>query len=313
MPRICFLTDSELSDRHDNALRIPRAFSRAGWDVSIGLHEQVCLAPTGVGILCGREWTRLSDFDQIWPMGLGPRPSFLDRMQILSLLPSQLFVNAPEALLLLHGKYHTSWGPLAAHQPETFASNNAAWLEQVIRSQPSVDWIIKPPAGSFGMGVHRTHASDPQLKDLLQYATLKDDTRYCLLQHYQPEFARGEKRVMLANGTILGTYLRSPQSVSPSSESSQVTCTGEIRLNNLSAGGDAQAVNLTRHERKLVTEVSAYLAQHACHFAAVDLCYPYIVEINVANPGGLETLEHLYGEDFARAIPGALLPLLSLC
>jgi glutathione synthase len=41
-------------------------------------------------------------------------------------------------------------------------------------------------------------------------------------------------------------------------------------------------------------------------FVAVDLAYPWIVEFNLANPGGLATIERLTGEDLAPAVVAAL-------
>jgi glutathione synthase/RimK-type ligase-like ATP-grasp enzyme len=41
-------------------------------------------------------------------------------------------------------------------------------------------------------------------------------------------------------------------------------------------------------------------------FAAIDIAVPFVVEYNLANPGGLATLENLSGSDPAPAVVEAL-------
>ncbi|MCH8141463.1 MAG: hypothetical protein IH908_07695 [Proteobacteria bacterium] len=41
-------------------------------------------------------------------------------------------------------------------------------------------------------------------------------------------------------------------------------------------------------------------------FAAVDIAYPYLMEVNVANPGGLKTLETLTGNDLSSSVAQAI-------
>ncbi len=57
----------------------------------------------------------------------------------------------------------------------------------------------------------------------------------------------------------------------------------------------------SRDETALVVAVARQLLEHGVRFVAVDLVYPWIVEFNLANPGGLETIERLTGENLAPA------------
>ncbi len=296
-PHVCFLIDSCPSTRHDNASRIPRAFQDAGWQITCTTHEAVTLEPRGIGFVRNGNWTDFCHFDLIWMLGLGPRISFLDRMQMLACLPRNKFVNSPEALLQLHGKYHAAVGALASHQPETHASCDPHVLEAVIRSQPEVKWVIKPPAGSFGEGIYSTHSEDPELPSLLSRATGENQSRYTLIQHYLPQIIHGEKRILVANGHMIGSYLRQP---------------GAEGKANIQAGGQPRLCTLTAEESGLTKEVMTYLTARNCRFAAIDLCFPYLMEVNLANPGGLATLESLSGENPAGKIPSAFCSLSQL-
>ena len=287
MPSICFLTSTKGAPRNDNHRRLPAAFAAAGWEVTGADHDDVRLFAARVCI--APDDTPLDRFDLIWPIGLGARESFLDRMQLLLMLDQRRFVTSANALLMHHAKYSLALGPLANHHPQTYASHDAQWLRQIIAA--GGDWIVKPPAASFGRDVYRVHANDPNLDVILDALTGHDGSRYCLLQRYIPEIERGETRVLLANGEVIGTYLR---------------CPGADHRVNLSLDGRAEIVTLGTDESKLAIAAARHLIDHGIHFVAVDIAYPWIVEFNLANPGGLETIERLTGEDLAPNVVQAI-------
>src|SRR5262249_50862328 len=108
MPTICFLTSTRGVAHHDNHERLPRAFAAAGWSVTRADHDDVRLDPRGV---CAGT-APLAEFDLIWPIGLGVRATFLDRMQLLATLDERRFVTSPRALLMQHAKYALALGDL---------------------------------------------------------------------------------------------------------------------------------------------------------------------------------------------------------
>ena len=130
MPTICFLTSTHGVPHNDNHERLPHAWEAAGWRVTRADHDEVRLDARGVCVDCGP----LPAFDLIWPIGLGARASFLDRMQLLSTLDERRFVTSPRALLMHHAKYSLALGELAAHHPQTFASRDANWLKEIVAS-----------------------------------------------------------------------------------------------------------------------------------------------------------------------------------
>ncbi len=288
MPSICFLSSRGGEPRNDNHVRIPAAWQAAGWQVVRADHNDVHLHR---GAVClARDEQRLDAFDLIWLVGLGERASFLDRMQLLLGIDATRFVNAPIALLTQHAKYALATGALASHHPETFASSNPHWLNRVIAR--GGDWIVKPPAASFGRGVYRLTSADPNVAVILDALTGHDGSQFCLLQRYIPEIESGETRVLLAAGEIVGAYKRHP---------------GPDHRANLAANGRAEATILSADEHALARKAAAALKQQCVNFVAVDLAYPWIVEYNLANPGGLATIESLTGVDLAPALVDRLI------
>lgn len=279
MPQIAFLTGDARLARHDNHVRLPRAFRAAGWEVAELPQASVTLTPAGV---------RLGDanpeaFDLIWPLGMGRLDTFLDRMQLLQQIPHRRFIVPVDALTYWHAKY--AWW---RRMPETYAASDPDVLKAELAR--GGDWVIKPAAGSYGRGVQRIRA-DAAGAEAVDRLT-ENGRRYALLQRYVAEIERGEKRTLVAGGRLIGSYLRQ---------------NGADPRTNLATGASAHPTALNRDESALVSAVVEELRERGIGFAAVDVAHPYLIEVNLANPGGLATLETLYGRDPAPDVVRALI------
>jgi glutathione synthase len=279
MPEIAFLLGDVALARHDNHRRLPAAFRGAGWKVTVLSQEAVHLGPDGVRL--GSEDP--ARFDLIWLLGMGRAHTFFDRMQLLRLLRQERFVTGVDALVYRHAKY--AWW---RHMPETYASNDASYL--VARLAGGGEWIAKPAAGSYGRDVVRISAGADGAA-AIDRLTGHGGGQYCLMQRFVPEIERGEKRTLVAGGRIVGSYLRVP---------------GPDLLANLAAGGHPHPTSLTEAEQTLVEALADELTANGVGFAAVDTVFPHLMEVNLVNPGGLATLESLYGVDYAAVVVEAL-------
>jgi glutathione synthase/RimK-type ligase-like ATP-grasp enzyme len=280
MPEIVFLLGDVAQARNDNHLRLPRGFHGAGWRVTELPHDCVRVA-AGHLRFAGLDPAR---FDLVWPLGFGRQSSFLDRMQLLRQLDQRRLVNSADTLVYLHGKYH--WLKL---MPETHAGNDVAELARIIAS--GGDWVLKPPAGSYGRDVQLLReGEDPTAA--LRSLTADDEALYCIVQRYVPEIRQGETRTIVAGGRIIGSYLRVPRD--------------ELRA-NLAASATPQPATLSATELALVRQLAGELQEAGAGFAAVDTAHGFLMEVNIANPGGLATLESLYGEDPTPATVAAVI------
>lgn len=278
MRRIAFLVAAHPSAGHDNAERMAGAFTALGWQPKRLAYESLAMTVDGVsGVEAGGTTMPLAGFDLIWPMGLGARETFLDRMQLLRMVDQARFVNAVDALVYLHGKL-----ALLEFQPETHVSGNVDALLGVVATGGC--WVAKPIAGSFGRDVAQLGGGGPRSRAILERLT--DGGRPCIVQRHVPHAHTSEKRVLIAGREIIGAYAK----------------TG----GNLTSGAVARPAALSADERSLMERIAARLNEQGARFAGVDLAYPYIFEANVANPGGLATLASLTGIDPSPAAARAL-------
>lgn len=277
MHTILFLSDRPEVTTRDNVHTLPRVFAQAGWQVHIETHA---LSWHHGKVYAGA--TCLSAVDLVWPLGLGDHGDFIDRMQLLAHSGARL-INAPEAYLLMHGKL--MWADLL---PPTHASNRIDDLYGILAGSAD-EWILKPAAGSFGREVHRLQSNDV---DLLRRTMLANAGEWFVLQQYVPAISAGEHRSLLIGDQIIGSYRRVPRD--------------GLRA-NLATGGHALPGAPEGREVDVVEEVKRRLLARGAGFAAIDTSDSYLVEVNVANPGGLGTLSEVYARDFGAAVVSSVL------
>ena len=218
----------------------------------------------------------LSDFETIWVLSLGHRSTFLDKIQLLHLVPQSKLINNCDALLHLNSKYALASLPESIDQPSRIASSDPASIKYAIDRSGS--WIFKPPAESHGRSVYKIQQDDPNSNAIIEHEMPSAGHTFRLLESWLPEIEHGEKRVLMADGSIIGCYQRQ----------------GRLdHRTNLAAGATPSITLLSTDERTLCDEVAAYSLKGGARFIGIDLLYPYVVEINVVNPGGLGTLLEL--------------------
>ncbi|MCZ6641724.1 MAG: hypothetical protein O7F71_09115 [Gammaproteobacteria bacterium] len=279
MPEILFLLGDVALAYNDNHERLPRAFQAEGFRVTELDHDSITLTKEGIRLGPHPQ----ERFDLIWLVGFGRKSTFFDRMQLLGQLKQTRFVTEIDAFLHLHGKYR--W---LEHMPETHASNDVNVLVEVLEQGGT--WVAKPSAGSFGRDVHFL-APGIDHRPILTQLTGGEMREFCLLQRYVAEIEQGETRTLVAGGKLIGSYLRKPRD----------------GVANIALGAKAQTTTLNAQEEALVRTIAEDLLAQGVGFAAVDIAYPYLMEVNVANPGGLGTLETLTGDDLSPAVAQAII------
>jgi len=264
------LLSNGVSPHNDNHNRITSALDSDGWQISTFAHSKVSLRD---GLVYAGEQP-LANFDLVWMLGLGEREDFMDRCQILANLPAGKMLNGARAMLALHSKHFQ-----LPHAPLSCSANSTKDLLNYAEQHPEISrWVVKPAAGSYGRGVVMADCREA-LEQAVQRSTA--NRSYCVLQAYVEEIAAGETRCLVVNGEIIGSYLRIPD---------------RDFLANLSQGARARSTVLDTQEINQVQDIALVLAKQGVRFAAIDMAFPYLIEVNIANPGGLATLARLEGQ-----------------
>ena len=262
---------------NDNAQVLPRLFRAGGWRVRKAQHRAIHRAPAGLA--CNDE--ALAQFDLIWPVGFGPHQGFLDWVHLLDDLPPRKLINPPSALVMKHGK--AAW---IEHSADTYMAAEPERLIATMQENPG-EWVLKPMAGSFGEGVIRLASSE---HERLRQAMSQQPGAYFVLQRFLPEIAHGETRTIIVGGQIIGSYLRVP--------------TNNFHA-NLAKKALTQRTELSAAQLSLVKTLNADMLDQHIGFAAIDLVGDTLMEVNIANPGGIGTLQQLYARDFGIDIINA--------
>jgi glutathione synthase len=98
-------------------------------------------------------------------------------------------------------------------------------------------------------------------------------------------------RVLVAGGEVITSYERFPLSV-----------------DHRSGGGDLKRIDsLDAQEHSLAVDIAQRLGAYGVHFAGLDMVYPYILEVNLVNPGGIQNAPEPRARELAnRAVDSIL-------
>ena len=249
----------------------------------------------------------VEDCDLVWMMSQ-PHPLIAkDVWQMLWMLSRHVpFVNSVESLIFLNNKNNLGLIVPPEHLLETYVSNQASDLIDIYTRRDEELWIAKPTNSSCGNDVFLLRPHDSNARVILQSMTgnivrnpfnnqaVNDERQlglqnhYFLLQAYCKEAAQGDKRVILAGGTTVAQFGRQ---MGPHDHRS-----------NLRQGGKLVAVELTPAEENLCTEVARRFLANGVSYVGIDIAYPYILEFNIANPGGVSYIHEVTGIDFTPVV-----------
>lgn len=227
------------------------------------------------------------------------------------------FVNSIEGMILLGTKHAVGYLVPKENRAFSYASNDFSLLWQRYRLAANQWWVAKPPNGYCGQNVFLLPPNGPNVRTILQCLTGNADAQsqfgghaedkfrtvteyqfdyglsgfkaeYAILQQFIPEVAQGEKRVIIACGQVVAWHGRKgPQ---------------DDHRSNIAQGGKPIPVDLHSSEIALAELIGTKLMEHGINFAALDMAYPYILELNIVNPGGLHDTKLASGIDHADQV-----------
>ena len=166
------------------------------------------------------------------------------------------------------------------YMPPTLISENQKEIKKFFKKQKSV--VVKPIDGFSGNNVILLKSFNAsKIRKLLK------KNNHLFFQKFLPEVSRGDKRVFIIKGKIVGAISRVPKK-------------GSI-LSNMSKGARAKLTKLTIKERKASRAIGKLLVKNKIYFAGIDFIQEKLIgDINVTSPTGLAAYRDLAGINLAK-------------
>lgn len=191
--------------------------------------------------------------------------------------PNTLVLNAPSALRNWNEKLSALFYP--RHTPKTLVSADPEAIWRFVSRHGRA--VVKPVDGHGGRGIFFADANQAE-ESRLRIARVTEGRKKIIVQEFVEEAAQGDKRILLADGEPIGAVLR----VAPRAGG----------LNNLDQGGKAVPAEITEHENALCRELAVRFKREGLFFVGIDLLGPYLTEINVTSPTGLQEMAKFSGK-----------------
>lgn len=203
--------------------------------------------------------------------------SYYQHLNILELLEGKvLMVNSPRGIKKGGEKIYPFFEPRLS--PPSVITCSADVLKNFIRTYEKI--VVKPLHLSGGRGIFILGRNDPDRFSLFERAT-DNFSRHVLLQKFVSEARKGDKRILLFNGEILGAFVRVPAK-------------NDFR-GNLHSGARFKRASVALHERKIISQLKSRLIADGLYFVGIDFLGPYVSEINTTSPMGIREVNQLYG------------------
>jgi len=255
----------------------------AGWPLTVRREK-------GNHFTLGQRQTRdLGEMDVVWlrqdppfDMSYVTNTHLLERIHPGTMVVNDPFWvrNCPEKLLVL------SFLDLT---PPTMIARSL----EAIRSfkDKHGDIILKPLYGNGGAGVFKLGHSDSNL-NALHELFIGINREPLIVQKFLPAVEKGDKRVILVDGEVVGAINRVPAK-------------GETR-SNMHVGGRPEKIALDDRDREICARIGPTLREKGLIFTGIDVIGGYLTEINVTSPTGIQELERFDGVNVAALIWDAI-------
>ena len=166
------------------------------------------------------------------------------------------------------------------YMPPTIFSQNINEIKKFFKKNKKM--ILKPIHSFGGNDIHLLSKFD--LKFIKKFIRRHE---YIICQKYLPKINKGDKRVFLINGKVMGAISRVPKKGS--------------FLSNMSKGAKPINTQLTKIEKKISKLVAKNLRKENIFLAGIDFIDQKLNgDINVTSPTGLKTFYDLSNVNLAK-------------
>ena len=208
--------------------------------------------------------------------------SYITATHILEKIASQTLIlnnpfhvrNAPEKIFVTE---------FSKFMPETLITRERSEIIKFKKKNKKI--IIKPLYGNGGEGVFYIKDNDSNFNVILEHFLKLSDEQF-IIQNYIPEVKKGDKRIILIDGEVVGAINRIPAK-------------NENR-SNMHVGGKPTETSLNKNDKLICEAISPYLKSKGLFFVGIDVIGKYLTEINVTSPTGIREINRLNNTKIER-------------
>ena len=201
--------------------------------------------------------------------------SYITATHILEKIASQTLIlnnpfhvrNAPEKIFVTE---------FSNYMPETLITRE---INEIIKfKNKNKNIIIKPLYGNGGEGVFYIKDNDSNFNVIIENFLTSNEEQF-IIQSYIPEVKKGDKRIILIDGEVVGAINRIPAK-------------NENR-SNMHVGGKPIKTSLNKNDKLICETISPHLKAKGLFFVGIDVIGNYLTEINVTSPTGIREINRL--------------------
>ena len=192
-----------------------------------------------------------------------------------------IVVNDPRGLRDANEKLYATH--FARHMPKFTVTSYRDRIFTFVRAHGGKG-VIKPLHGAGGASVMMVVEGDANARSIVDTIT-EEGKRLAMVQEYLPAVRKGDKRVLLLDGQILGAINRVPRE-------------DDLR-SNIHVGGRVEPCEVTPEERAIVADIAPKLLADGLIFVGLDVIGGKLTEVNVTSPTGIQELSRHLGRDVA--------------
>ena len=202
-------------------------------------------------------------------------------------------VNDPMSLIRATSKLYLEEFPEQI-RPRSLVTRNPDAIQRFVADVGHC--VVKPLYGAKGRNVFMIEDQAETNLAQMTEAVLQDG--YALVQEFVDGGEDGDARIFLLEGELLecagmpAAFRRVP--------------TGNDPRANISTGGRSVRLEIGDAERGIIDAMRAKLVADGMFLVGIDVIGHKVVEINAESPGGLQSVERLYGTDVGPTIIEAL-------
>ena len=201
--------------------------------------------------------------------------SYITATHILEKIASQTLIlnnpfhvrNAPEKIFVTE---------FSKFMPETLITRETNEIIKFKNKNKKI--IIKPLYGNGGEGVFYIKDNDSNFNVIIENF-LNSSKEQFIIQSYIPEVKKGDKRIILIDGEVVGAINRIPAK-------------NENR-SNMHVGGKPIKTSLNKNDKLICETISPHLKAKGLFFVGIDVIGNYLTEINVTSPTGIREINQL--------------------